>query len=307
MFDTFYGHEPIKAYLQKALQEDTLPQTMLFVGPEGVGKALFAIELAGRLLNTSRINNHPDLHLVRPEGKSGLHAIDSLRTLISQVYEAPYEAPGKVAIIYDAERMQAPSANALLKTLEEPPLTATLILLTSQPQDILPTILSRCIRLNFKPLPEAAIASILTTQNLPPHFATLAHGSAAAALLLAQDSSLKEMQNILFDLLSKKIFYPDLCDGLEKIESLLEPLKEEEPVAYHRRVDLLFSTLLMWARDQVLRPIGGSKLFFPDQPPSISALSLSAFDQTVQEARSAFQRNIKLSACLEKCLFACHK
>ena len=203
--------------------------------------------------------------------------------------------------------MQAPSANALLKTLEEPPLTATLILLTSQPQDMLLTILSRCIRLNFKPLPEVAIIDILSKQNLSPHFASLAHGSASTALLLAGDSSLKEMQQILFDLLSKTIFYPDLCDGLEKIELMLESIKEEQPVAYHRRVDLLFATILMWARDQILRSLGGTKLFFPDQPASLLQFSLSKFEQTVQEARTAFQRNMKLSVCLEKCLIGCHR
>ena len=115
------------------------------------------------------------------------------------------------------------------------------------------------------------------------------------------------MQQILFDLLSKTIFYPDLCEGLEKIESMLELIKEEQPVAYHRRVDLLFSTILMWARDQILRPIGGTQFFFREQPPSAIRFSLPALDQTVQEARSAFQRNMKLSVCLEKCLLACHK
>ena len=305
MFESIYGNEPIKAYLSRALDEERLPQTLLFSGPEGIGKSLFAKELACRVLLSThkRIesDNHPDLHIVHPEGKSGLHAIDTLRTLIDQVYEAPFEARGKVFIIHDAERMQAPSANALLKTLEEPPLDTILILLTSQPQDILPTILSRCIRLHFQPLPQEAIADILAARNLSPHYAVLAHGSASTALLLAGDSSLGEMQKILFDLLSQPIFYPDLSDGLEKIETLLETLKEEDPVAYHRRVDLLFATLLMWVRDQWLRTIGGGRLFLTDQP-ARPTIALRNFEPIVQEARTAFQRNMKLSVCFEKCL-----
>lgn len=306
MFETLYGNDPIKAYLTRALEENNLPQTLLFAGPEGIGKSLFAKEVAAYALATvpSRIVNetHPDLHVVRPEGKSGLHAIDSLRTLIGQVYEAPYEAQRKVFIIHDAERMQTPSANALLKTLEEPALDTTLILLTSQPQDILPTILSRCIRLNFQPLPEEAIGEILASRNLSPHLASLAHGSASTALLLATDASLQEMQKILLNFLpQEEIFYPDLSDGLEKIESLLEELKEESPVSYHRRVDLLFATLLMWGRDQLLRSAGGGRLFFPDAA-SRPIFSFQTFEKTLQEARTAFQRNIKLSVCLEKCL-----
>jgi DNA polymerase-3 subunit delta' len=269
---------------------------------EGVGKSLFARELAGCLLTgCAAFEQHPDFHVLRPEGKSGLHAIDELRKCIDQVYEAPFASERKVFVIHDAERMQAPSANALLKTLEEPPLDTTIILLTSQAREILPTILSRCIQLHFQPLSTECIVEILTARGLSAHFASLAHGSASKALLLATDSSFLEMQKILLSLLSKPVFYPDLADELDKVELLLEPIKEENPVAYHRRVDMLFATLLMWARDQILLSVGGGSAFFPDEAKAVSLPSLSAFERTVQEARTAFQRNMKLSVCLQQC------
>ncbi|MBS0625309.1 MAG: DNA polymerase III subunit delta' [Verrucomicrobia bacterium] len=298
MFETLHGNEPIKSYLNKALDEDRLPQTLLFAGPEGIGKSLFAQELAARALSSplSRIPNHPDLHIVRPEGKSGLHAIDTLRELIDQIHEAPFESKRKVCIIEDAERMQAPSANALLKTLEEPPLDTVLILIASQPQEILPTILSRCIQLHFQPLSEESIGEILAAKNLSPRFAPLAHGSASTALLLASDAPFNEMQTALFQLLAVDS-YLELTEGLEKIESTLEEIKEENPVAYQRRVELLFATLLMWARDQ---QEGVSRPFFPDLPKR--ALKFAPFQQKLLEARTAFQRNIKLSVCLEHVL-----
>lgn len=305
MFTSLYGNEAVKAYLARAFREEKLPQTLLFEGVEGVGKSLFAHALARQLLGGEKaLELHPDFHVLRPEGKSGLHPIDELRKFTHQVYEAPFEADRKVFVIYDAERMQPPSANALLKTLEEPPLDTTIILLTSRVREILPTILSRCIELHFHPLPTECVAEILKAEELPTHFAPLAHGSAASALLLAKDSSFSEMQKILFDLLSKPVFYPDLADGLEKIEALLESVKEEDPVAYHRRVDLLFASLLMWARDQVLSTIGGAPFFFPQAPKGTLFRSLPSFEKTVQEAKMAFQRNMKLSVCLQQCFFS---
>jgi len=305
VFTTLYGNEPVKAYLSRAVQEERLPQTLLFEGMEGIGKSLFARELAGHLLlGVEAFDHHPDFHVLQPEGKSGLHAIDELRKCIDQVYEAPFESKRKVFVIHDAERMQAPSANALLKTLEEPPLDTTIILLTSLARDILPTILSRCIQLHFHPLPTECIEKILKARGFSLHFAPLAHGSASKALLLATDSSFLQMQKILLDLLSNPVFYPDLADQIEKIELLLEPIKEEDPVAYYRRVDLLFATLLMWARDQVLLSIGGAASFFSEKLKVKTSFSLPAFEQIIQEARKAFQRNMKLSVCLQQCFLA---
>lgn len=115
MFEHILGNEPIKAYLQKATQENRLPQTLLFTGPDGIGKSLFAKDLAASLLKSGR---SPDLHILSPEGKSGLYAIDTLREMMDKEHAAPFQSPGKVFILEDAERMQPASANALLKTLE---------------------------------------------------------------------------------------------------------------------------------------------------------------------------------------------
>ena len=94
-------------------------------------------------------NNHPDLHVYEPEGKTYHHSIASIRNLIGQVYMAPFEAEAKVFIIKDAHRMLKSSANALLKTLEEPTLDSFIILTSSKADDIIPTITSRCFRINF--------------------------------------------------------------------------------------------------------------------------------------------------------------
>lgn len=94
---------------------------------------------------------HPDLTLFHPEGKINLHPIEAMRRLIHEVNMAPFEARCKVFVIFEAEKMQAPSANALLKTLEEPSAHSYILLLTDDSKALLPTILSRCQKRTFIP------------------------------------------------------------------------------------------------------------------------------------------------------------
>src|SRR3989304_6614260 len=132
-FDDIIGNDLIKDKLKGSLENNTISNTILFSGPEAVGKSLFATVLAGRLMHPEedidpsalkkiQANNHPDLHIYEPEGKTSHHSIASIRNLVEQVFMAPFEAKAKIFIIKDAHRMLIPSANALLKTLEEPTL-----------------------------------------------------------------------------------------------------------------------------------------------------------------------------------------
>lgn len=301
MFEQILGNEPIKCYLTRAVQSGRLPHALLFAGPDGVGKCLFAKALAQHLLqaepNRIEQESHPDLHVLRPEGKSGNHSIETLRTLIDQVHEAPFEAPAKVFVICDAERMQPAAANALLKTLEEPNEDTTLILLSASPKDLLPTILSRCIQLSFQPLSEPNLISILRSKQIPERFAKLAHGSAGRAMQLAKGP---DLEGPLLALLSSPSFYPDLLKALETIE---ESIESENPVERSQNAERLFAALLMWRRDQeaiqLKRPT--ETLFFPDLKAVSGQLpSFSLFEKAVDEARLAFHRNMKFSLILEK-------
>jgi DNA polymerase III subunit delta' len=93
--------------------------------------------------------NHPDVQWIRPESKTRVIRIEQIRGLLQTVYLKPTIAPFKVGVIVEADRLNAQAANAFLKTLEEPPGDSILILLTVEPQRILETILSRCLRLNL--------------------------------------------------------------------------------------------------------------------------------------------------------------
>jgi DNA polymerase-3 subunit delta' len=300
MFDQILGNDPIKAYLQKAIEENRLPQTLLFAGPDGIGKSLFARAVAAHLLKSAR---SPDLHILGPEGKSGLYAIDTLREMIDKEHAAPFESPGKVFILEDAERMQPASANALLKTLEEPTPDTTFILLTNSPQEMIQTILSRCAVLTFQPLSDEAIATLLHAKGHPIRFAKLAHGSAGRAFELAEHPEFEEHRKILFSLLAHRPSYPELSFQLTKLEELVEEGSEEDPVKVSRRVEHLFASILMWHRDQHVRKLGGRDelLFFPDEPIR-EPIELKQVEKGIDKARLAVQRNMKLSLALQVCL-----
>ncbi len=296
MFSHILGNDPIKAYLEKTIQKNQLAQTLLFSGPDGIGKSLFAKAVAKALLKSEK---SVDLHMFAPAGKTGLYAIDAVRELIEKEHEAPFESSQKVFILEDIERMQQVCANALLKTLEEPTPETTFILLTSNAKEILPTILSRCMILHFQPLSEEAIVHLLHAKGHPIRFAKLSHGSAGRAFEIAENPEYEEKRKILFELLAKRPSYPELSLKLANLEE-----KEEDPVKSAKQVEHLLASILMWHRDQHLRQIGAREelLFFPDEP-KCEPVPLPLIEKAIDRALLAFQRNIKLSVFLtEVCL-----
>jgi DNA polymerase-3 subunit delta' len=144
-FNTILGQEHALALLQKALVSTRLGHAYLFYGPSGVGKKLTAMQFAKALAcqdavadacdrctscHTITTGNHPDVIVINPEGMS--IRIEHMRAVQRQLGYKPYTSPRTVVIIDGCERFTSPAANALLKTLEEPPATVLLLLLTSQ-------------------------------------------------------------------------------------------------------------------------------------------------------------------------------
>lgn len=301
-FDSLFGNEPIKVYLQKALQLEELHHTLLFSGMEGIGKSLFAKALARELLGSceTRIQKelHPDLHLLRPEGKSGLHPVEQIREMIAEIHKPPFEAPKKMFILHDAERMQPVSANALLKTLEEPDLDSCIVLLSSTPNEILPTILSRCIHLAFQPLRKEEIALYLRQKmQIDPDRANLlarqSHGSLGAALRLVTNELEETARKLLFDALYGHI---PSYHAIAEIEALFEGL---DGIDLHHQMQWLLAAYLMHARDGELIRENASRdlLYFPSQPAPF--LTLEKAHAKASLVKDALARNIRISACLD--------
>jgi DNA polymerase-3 subunit delta' len=308
MFDSVIGHLLAKTYFEKALKENRLAHTLLFEGIEGVGKKKLALCLGAQLLQTSeeKVVSHPDFHLLVPEGKVGLHAVDTLKKAMEEAEKAPFQAPSKLFVIDAAERMQPAASNALLKTLEEPPPNSRWILITSKPSELLPTIISRCAKIPFHPLNGAELALILGQLGLPLNLVRSAQGSVSKAIELSSAPQVEEARKLLFTLLREKVPYTHLLKALERIEKLLEI---EDPLTYQRRVAYLLECIGMFFRDQELRSLEPSSklLFFPEEPScSVSHFAWKGHLGLLEQCEQAVERNLRLTAALETFFLKIH-
>jgi DNA polymerase-3 subunit delta' len=175
-FKDIYGHEKQLSVLQTAMARDRIPHAYLFYGMEGVGKRTVA-EVFAKALNCKNgrdildacdvcpsclkidHRNHPDVITIHAEGQ--FIKVKEIRAIQEQMKFRPFEGGKRIIIIGDAERMNIVSANALLKTLEEPSASNILILITSRLYLLPMTILSRCQHLRFNPLQKETVASYL--------------------------------------------------------------------------------------------------------------------------------------------------
>ena len=171
------GHDWAVRQLQQAVAEGEVPHALLITGPEDVGKATLALTVAAALLCTAppaerpcgtcsacrRVasRNHPDLLVVEPEAEGGSLKIEPIRDLERFMILTPAEARSKLAIIQHFERATPSAANALLKTLEEPPAYAHLILLATDADTLLPTVVSRSQHFALRPLSRLTVQQAL--------------------------------------------------------------------------------------------------------------------------------------------------
>ncbi len=179
-FSDIVGHQQQLETLRQSLEKNRLHHAFLFLGPEGVGKRTVALSLAmavqclekvgdfcGGCPNCTqiRVGHHPDVRLIEPlPGKKEI-GIQQVRELERELNFHPFSGRKKIAILDPATLMNASAQNALLKTLEEPPRDSLLILVSTGAGGLLPTLLSRCLRLSFAPLPVELVAGFLVSQR----------------------------------------------------------------------------------------------------------------------------------------------
>lgn len=356
MFSHIIGNDHIKTYLQRMLQKKAIGNSLLFAGPDGVGKSLYALAFAKALIcdegasviQRRKVDDgtHPDIHIYHPEGKIGMHSIDSMRQLSEEVYLAPFESKWKVFIIHDAERMLAYSANALLKTFEEPSLDSVIILLSSAPEKLLPTIMSRCRTIHFHEVEEAKIANLLQNKagksaEEAAHLAALARGSVGQAMRSALDGG-SQVRDAMLKLLAagKVASYQQLTGAAKEISEHIEQAAQnvedasrddvmkglpeglsatqkhsiEKELEGLHSMNLatdaldLFTIILSWYRDMHLLHVGGDARYLIHRDyhhALVNALQygymlpLESVQQSIREAKLAFERSTPLNMCLE--------
>jgi DNA polymerase-3 subunit delta' len=146
------------ALLQECQTQNRLAHAYLISGPEGSGTRELATQLSGLILGepVSPLS-HPDCHSIEPESKSRRIRVDVVRDLESKLQLRSLSGGSKVGILFEADRLMEQAANALLKTLEEPPSQSHLLLVTRFPENLLETILSRCIEVPLRLLERPAL------------------------------------------------------------------------------------------------------------------------------------------------------
>jgi DNA polymerase-3 subunit delta' len=223
------GHRRLKRLLARALHSGTLPPSLLFAGPEGVGKRQVAYAVAqalnclepvvdealgerdgcGVCAVCTRIarRQHPDVTQVdRLEDKSDIN-VEQIREVVGQTAYRPFEGRVRVVIIDNADLVGDFGQNALLKTLEEPPARNVFVLVTSRPSVLLTTVRSRCCMLRFAPVPPADVAAALVGRHgfgeaEAQSAAALSGGSFARALEAGRDGR-SDARRVAVDLLAR--------------------------------------------------------------------------------------------------------
>lgn len=261
------GHRRVVAVLARSIARGSLPPSLMFAGPEGVGKRKLALSVAQavncttpRLSGTSedaleidacgtcpscqRIarGTHPDVLVVEP-GATGTIKVDQVRDIVDRAAFRPFEGRRRVVIVDDADAMVAQAQNALLKTLEEPPAASSFLLVTARPDSMLATVRSRCPQLRFRPLSIEEVAQALVrasfTDTEARAVAATADGSIGRALQ-ASAGDLVESREVAVRVLMQAAQSADVRRRLEGARDLLAKtgagvVTEREHVSLHLR------------------------------------------------------------------------
>lgn len=199
MFENILGHKSIIKKLKTILENDTPSHAYVFYGNSGIGKCLVAKEFAKGLLKTNNLDASMDFKLISKLPDKQNILVEQVRDeVIADVYTAPATSKYKVYIIDEADKMNDSSQNAFLKTLEEPPKSVIIILVTDNIDGLLATILSRTTNIYFEPLESIYIKKYLEERNIKisDEYVKFAGGSISTALSITDDMTKEMLEHV---------------------------------------------------------------------------------------------------------------
>lgn len=319
-FEDIYGQEQIVEHFQKAIEMKKISHAYIINGERSSGKEFIAGVFAATLLcekgglnpcgechscKQAASGNHPDIIKVTHE-KPNTIGVDDIRNGINNdIIIKPYNESSqyKIYIINEAEKMTVQAQNALLKTLEEPPAYAVILLLTSNLEVMLPTILSRCVVLNMKPVPDELVKKYLMTKvHIPDYKADVctafARGNLGKAKALAVSEEFDNIKTEAVNLL-KYIREMDITDIVSAIKKISE---------YKIDINDYLDIISVWYRDVLLFKAtnDANHLIFKDEIQYIRKVAdQSAYEgieiiiDALEKAKARLRANVNFDLTME--------
>ena len=251
MFQDIIGNDKIKKELEDLVKQNKYSHSYLFVGISGIGKKLIAKEFSQMILCQGKekyckkcksciefsSNNNPDFQEIRPDGNN--IKIEQIREIQRKIIEQPIISNKKVYIIDDADQMTKEAQNCLLKTLEEPPEFANIILIGSNESNFLSTIKSRCTIIRFEAIPNAEVKQYLQKKydlkEIPESIIEASMGS------IGKSENIKDKQELYLaiDDILNNIEKKDLIDTLNKADIIYRSQEDKQEILEYMNIILL--------------------------------------------------------------------
>ena len=317
-FKDIVGHEQVINHLQNAIKLNKVSHAYIFNGEKGSGKNLLANMFAMTLqcekgdvepclicssCKKAMSKNHPDIISVLHEKPNSIGVEDIRGQVIGDIMIKPYISPYKIYIIKEAEKLTVQAQNALLKSIEEPPAYVVVILLTTNIDVLLPTILSRCVTLNLKVVPDNIVRNYLMEHLEIPDYqakisAAFAQGNIGKAIKLATSDSFNEIKDeALF--LVKHVKEMEIYEVIEAVKKVAD---------YKLEIDDYLDLLMIWYRDVLLfkatRDV--NDLIFKDQINDIREQSrvssyegLETIIVSLEKAKTRLKANVNFDLIME--------
>lgn len=317
-FSDILGHESIKESLQRSVRSDQVSHAYILSGEAGMGKKTIADAFALCLFcekggeepcmacHACRqviSRNHPDLIYVHHEKEGSIGVEDIRRQVNDTVYIRPYSSAFKLYIIDEAEKMTVQAQNALLKTIEEPPAYAVIMLLTTDLDTFLPTILSRCVQLKLKPLPDPLVKAYLQKEfGLKEQeavvYTALARGNLGKGIGMVSSEESKLLYSEILYIL-RNIKSVDIAEALNHIKGM-----REEGIDIYECLDVM----QLWYRDVLMFKVTKdvNLLLFKEEYTTINEISknsgyegLEDILTAIDKARIRLDANVNMELTLE--------
>ena len=317
-FNDIIGHDDIIRHLKNAIETGKVSHSYIFTGEPGSGKKLLAGTFAAALQCESGEpqpcmtcdsckkvigKNHPDIITVTHE-KPGSISIDEVREqVVHDVDIKPYCSPYKIYIIPDAEMMTVQAQNALLKTIEEPPEYAVIMLLTENAEALLPTIRSRCVMMKLRNIKDQLVKKYLMEQMEIPDYkadvcVAFAQGNMGKAIMLATSEYFNEIKEEVVHLLRNidEMNVSELMDAVKKC------------MTYKMEINDYLDMIAIWYRDVLIYKATKNvdRVVFSDQLRYIKArASKSSYEgienilDAIEKAKARLKANVNFELTME--------